>query len=237
VASLLREAQGATVPETGADVADEIARLELLRRLSMGAAHTLNNAFTAILGETLCLLDERKSDPIVAEACALIQAEVERCARLTRSVAMRVQRRENVLDETGMHSLLRGVEPLLRETVSRSISITAEAGDPAPCVRGSSQDLELLILLCSHGLVRDATSGALRLLVDAAGPTHVDLVIELRAAPGALPSLEPSGDPWQSLVIGAARTLADRSGIGLRSESRDESVALRLRLERAPTER
>jgi hypothetical protein len=237
VASLLREARGGPVAAPGPEVADDIARLELLRRLSMGAAHTLNNAFTAILGETLCLLDERKSDPIVAEACALIQAEVERCARLTRSVALRVQRRENVLEETGMHSLMRGVEPLLRETVSRSIAIACEPGDPAPCVRGSAQDLELLILLCAHGLVRDATSGALRLAIDAAGETHVDLVIELRCPTSALPSSEPSADPWQAIVAGAARTLADRHGIDVRSDAAAESAATRLRLERASGDR
>ena len=92
----------ADAPVAAELVAEEIARLELLRRLALGAAHTLNNAFTAILGETLCLADERKGDPVVTEACSLIQSEVERCARLTRQVATRVQRRESVLDETNV---------------------------------------------------------------------------------------------------------------------------------------
>jgi C4-dicarboxylate-specific signal transduction histidine kinase len=231
VVTPLHEAPSAPASSApGHEIAEEVARLELLRRLSMGAAHTLNNAFTAILGETLCLLDERKGDPVVTEACALIQAEIERCARLTRSVALRVQRREYVLDETGMHSLMRGLEPLLRETVSRSIAIGCEPGDPAPCVRGASQDLELLVLLCAHDVVRGASSGSLRLAIEPAGAGHVDLVIELCGASSAAPEATSGDDAaWQALVGAATRALAERHGIALCATA----TATRLRLELA----
>ena len=141
-------------------LAEEIARLELLRRLAMGAAHTLNNAFTAILGETLCLADERKHDPLVSEACDLIQGEVERCARLTRSIAARVQRRENALEESNIAALVRGLEPLLRETVSRSVAMSVEVPDLSVLVRGPGEDLELLVLLVAHRLALTPVRGA-----------------------------------------------------------------------------
>ena len=90
----------------------------------------MNNALTAILGETLCLADERKSDPLVAEACALIQGEVERCARLTRCgrhppcSAARAYSTKPVSRDCCATS-----EPLLRETVSRCVEIDIDAPD------------------------------------------------------------------------------------------------------------
>jgi signal transduction histidine kinase len=209
----------------------EVARLELLRRLSMGAAHTLNNAFTGILGETLCLVDERKHDPVVAEACSLIQQEVERCARLTRGVAMRVQRRETLLDETNLASLLRGAEPLLRETVSKSVAIRCECPHGGPHARGASEDLELLLLLHAHRLTRAATrGGTLRVAVETADE-HVDLVLELRPAEGATPRpVEAAVAGWQSLVDEALDAIAGRIGARIFD---DGPSGLRIRLARS----
>jgi len=208
----------------------EVARLELLRRLSMGAAHTLNNAFTGILGETLCLVDERKHDPVVAEACSLIQQEVERCARLTRGVAMRVQRREGLLDETNLASLLRSAEPLLRETVSKSVAIRCECPHGGPHAKGASEDLELLLLLHAHRLTRAATrGGTLRVAIEATDE-HVDLVLELRVAEGATPRhVEAVNAGWQSLVDEALDAIAARIGARIFD---DGPSGLRIRLGR-----
>ena len=193
-------------------VSEEIARLELLRRLSMGAAHTLNNAFTGILGETLCLLDERKDDPLVAEACVLIQQEIERCARLTRSVALRVQRREGLLDETNVATLLRGVEPLLRETVSRAVSIVCEIPEHPVYAKGASEALELLLLLEAHRVTRATTSGgSLRIAVECSD-THADLVLELRSESDALRAPSAEDAAWQDVVDAAADSIARRLG-------------------------
>jgi signal transduction histidine kinase len=214
-------------------VAEEIARLDLLRRLSMGAAHTLNNAFTAILGETLGLLDERKGDPLVAEACGLIQGEVERCARLMRAIALRMHRRTPLLDETSVASLLRGLEPLLRETVSRSVALACEAPPLSLCVRGASEDIELLALLCAHRLVHGATGGVLHVSLDARSPSDVALEIEFRDASG-----EPHGgathDDWDSLVEASVRVLSERHGIGIEHDAGESSRRVRLRLAPAP---
>jgi signal transduction histidine kinase len=199
--------------DAGESLAEEIARLELLRQLSIGAAHTLNNAFTAILGETLCLLDERKSDPLVAEACALIQGEVERCARLTRSVALRVQRREGVLDATDAASLLRSVELLLRETVSRSVAIACEVTGEGLLARGATEELEPLVLLCAHRLVGGIARGAqLRLSAERDESGDVAISLDLRAGADELARAESS---WEEIVGAAAASLAARLGARL----------------------
>ncbi|RIL03041.1 MAG: hypothetical protein DCC71_15730 [Proteobacteria bacterium] len=214
-------------------VLDEVARLELLRRMTMGAAHTLNNAFTAILGETLCLLDERKSDPVVAEACQLIQGEIERCARLARSVALRVQRRRPVLDETDAAALVGALEPLLRETVSRSIAIECDVEDAPLGVRGATEELEPLVLLCAHRLVRGVRSGGV-LRVAARREAGGAVVLELALEAKREPEREAGAASWDALVARSLRSLAERHGVELHEESGRDRAAVALRLPPAP---
>jgi signal transduction histidine kinase len=223
VANPLHEFAPAT--DSAEPVAEEIARLELLRRLALGAAHTLNNAFTAILGETLCLADERKGDPVVTEACSLIQSEVERCARLTRQVATRVQRRESVLDETNVATLVRSLEPLLRETVTRSVAIDLDVPDRGVLVCGPGEDLELLVLLVAHRLARMPGRGAaLRIALGAHDASKVELLFEVRAN-DAMPLAPDDAGSWDLLVGEAEVVLGARHGVRVESD-RDGCVRL-----------
>lgn len=212
-------------------IAEEIVRLELLRRLSMGVAHTLNNAFTAILGETLCLLEERKEDALVIEACSLIQQEAERCAKLTRSLAMRVQRRNAVTDESDLAALLRNIEPTLRETVSRAIGLYCEPPPPGFCVLGGSEDLEMLVLSTALRLVRASSAGGeLRIRVEGEdeGP-EIDLVFQLRVDATAARERESLDPAWEGLVDRATHSIAARCSVALLDEG---LYAKRLRLTR-----
>jgi len=207
-------------------LAEEIARLELLRRLAAGAAHTLNNAFTAILGETLCLADERKHDPLVSEACDLIQGEVERCARLTRSIAVRVQRRESALEETNIAALVRGLEPLLRETVSRSVAIAVEVPDICVVVRGPSEDLELLVLLVAHRLAQTSSSGAaLHIALGPHDAKTAELSFELRI-PDETSAVQRADGSWDLLVADAVGVLGSRHGVNIVSTDGPPCVRL-----------
>jgi C4-dicarboxylate-specific signal transduction histidine kinase len=221
VANSLRKLRIATDAEQ--PVAGEIARLELLRRLTMGAAHSLNNAFTAILGETLCLADERKTDPLVTEACGLIQSEVERCARLTRAVAARVQRRESVLDETNIATLMRQLEPLLRETVSRCVAIEVDVPDLGVTVRGPGEDLEVLVLLVAHRLTgMPSRSAALRIALG----DHDERTVELRfdsVANDEQPLATNRSGAWDGLVADAELVLGGRHDV--RVEERGDGCA------------
>jgi signal transduction histidine kinase len=216
-------------------VAEEITRLDLLRRLSLGAAHTLNNAFTAILGETLGLLDERKGDPLVAEACRLIQGEVERCARLLRAITVRMHRRTSLMDETSLGNLMRGLEPLLRETVSRSVALACEMPPISTCVRGASEDIELLALVCAHRLVRGAASGVLHVSVETHDPNGIALRIEFRDGGGGGDTEDGDTNPdWAALVEASVRALSERHGIAVREDGNATSRCVRLHLTRAP---
>lgn len=218
VANSLRRLSAADAPIPAEPVAEEIARLELLRRLALGAAHTLNNAFTAILGETLCLADERKGDPVVTEACSLIQSEVERCARLTRQIATRVQRRESVLDETNVATLVRTLEPLLRETVTRSVAIDFDVPDRGLLVRGPGEDLELLVLLVAHRLARLPSRGAaLRIALGTHDVSKVELIFEV-SANDASPLAPEADGAWTALVGEAERVLGARHGVAVESD-------------------
>jgi signal transduction histidine kinase len=218
VANPLHEPANADAPISAEPVAEEIARLELLRRLAVGAAHTLNNAFTAILGETLCHADERKGDPVVTEACSLIQSEVERCARLTRQIATRVQRRESVLDETNVATLVRSLEPLLRETVSRSVAIDFDVPDRGLLVRGPGEDLELLVLLVAHRLARLPGRGAaLRIALGAHDASVVELIFEI-STNDASPLAPEADGSWTALVGQAERVFGARHCVSIESE-------------------
>jgi C4-dicarboxylate-specific signal transduction histidine kinase len=224
----------ATAQNSREALSEEIARLELLRRLALGAAHTFNNAFTAILGETLCLADERKDDPLVSEACDLIQGEVERCARLTRSIAARVQRRESTLEETNIASLARGLESLLRETVSRSVAIAIEVPDVCVVVRGPGEDLELLVLLVAHRLARTNSRGAaLHIALGPHDAATAELRLEVRIP--EQPSEMPRPDAcWDLLVADAVEVLGSRHGVRVVSAAGDGSPCVRLQFEIAP---
>jgi signal transduction histidine kinase len=197
----------------------------------MGAAHTFNNAFTAILGETLCLADERKTDPLVAEACDLIQAEVERCARLTRSIAARVQRRESALEETNSAALARGLESLLRETVSRSVEIAIEVPDVCVVVRGPGEDLELLVLLLAHRLTRTDSRGAsLHITLGPHDAKTAELRMELRT-PEASRETPRHDASWDLLVADAVEVLGSRHGVRAVSTEDERSSCVRLQFE------
>jgi hypothetical protein len=137
-------------------LAEEIARSSCCGD-SRWALRTLNNAH----GDPRRDAPRRRTqgDPLVSEACDLIRAR-SALRSLTRSIAARVQRRENALEETNIAALVRGLEPLLRETVSRSVAMAVEVPDVCVVVRGPSQDLELLVLLVAHRLAHTSIRGA-----------------------------------------------------------------------------
>jgi signal transduction histidine kinase len=142
--------------------ATEVARLEAQRRLSMGAAHALNNAFTAVVGEASFLREERKTEPGVVEACDAILRELDRCAKLTRALLARRHPPQAGRDEVDLVRLVRDLAPLLRETLGRQKEFSVRLPDDLLLVRGEAPALELLVLLLVH-LGADAAPGSARL--------------------------------------------------------------------------
>lgn len=189
-------------------VAGELAQLESLRRMLRGATHAWNNALTAILGDVRCLLEERPGDPAVAAAAAAIEREAQRCARLTRALQGRGEWRPGEPGEVDLGALARGLEPVLRDTVTAGVALSWDVPAEAPWVRARRVDAELLVLLAVQAVVRDAPGGTeLRIAIGKPEDRHVLVSIE-RSAPG--PSR--AAGAWDALVGEAVRMLATSCG-------------------------
>jgi signal transduction histidine kinase len=159
----------------------EVARLEALRRLSMGAAHALNNAFTTVVGEASFLREERKGDPSVVEACDAILRELDRCAKLTRALLSRRHPPQAGRDEVDLVRLVRDLAPLLRETLGRQKELAIVVPDDLVLVKGEAEAFELVaLLLVQHGADVAPGSARLRLGVYPNG-AHAKLELEIEA--------------------------------------------------------
>ena len=158
----------------------EVARLEALRRLSMGAAHALNNAFTTVVGEASFLREERKGDPVVVEACDAILRELDRCAKLTRALLARRNPPQAGRGEVDLVRLVRDLTPLLRETLGRQKELAVVMPDDLVLVKGEAEALELLaLLLVQHGAEVAPGTARLRLGVHPEGAlARLELEIE-----------------------------------------------------------
>lgn len=144
-------------PDESEDLAaSAILRLASLGTLVPGTTHRLNNAFTAILSELSLLLEDRKEDPQVSEACAAIRSEVERCTRLTRGLVARHHQPSDPDAEVDLGRMTRDVERLLRDTMDRRILLVLEAPEDPLLVRGDAELLESLLITAAHLLASNA---------------------------------------------------------------------------------
>jgi signal transduction histidine kinase len=187
-------------------VAGELAQLESLRQMVLGAAHAWNNALTGILGNARFLLEERPDDPAVAHACADIERAARRCARLARALEGRTRWRPGEPGEADLGAVARGLAPVLRESVASSVDLRWDVPAQAPWVQARHADAELLVLLAAQLLLQGAPGATeLRIVVGKPQDRHVHVSIERSAPPAA--SGAPSG--WDAVVGEAARALAD----------------------------
>ncbi|MCP3985569.1 MAG: hypothetical protein GY723_14360 [bacterium] len=144
---------------------EEIARLAVMRRLSMGTAHAVNNALTVAMGEAGFLYEDNKENPEIVEACQAILSSVDRCARLTQAVLAH-SNPTPTSGETGTDLVraVRDLERWLREAIGSRNSLRVDAPDSLVLVAAPDHELELLIM----GLVAfaaDQTCGAADLLL------------------------------------------------------------------------
>lgn len=194
------------------DLAGEIAGLEALRRLALGATHAWNNALTAILGEVRCLAEERSEDAALARVCDEIEREARRCARLSRALQSRAAWCPGDPAEVDLSALARTLAPVLRDTVSRSVALAWDVPADAPWVQGRREDVELLLLLAAQELLRGAPAGAeLRIAIGRPRDRHAEVSLELRT-PDAGSERAPADRPWNAFVAAAAEALAARCG-------------------------
>ena len=193
----------------------EVAQLEAQRRLALGAAHTLNNALTAALGEVGFLRDERKGDPAVVEACDAVARELERCVKAT--AALLPRRMERGGGPTDLVRAARDAAALLRVTLGRRGGLDVRAPDDLVLVGADAADLDLLVvLLVQAGVERVGRSARLELSVEpAAVGRGARLAVDARVSVAGDLSHEgvaAGGDPLarnQSIALAA---LAARCG-------------------------
>jgi signal transduction histidine kinase len=200
----------------------EVARLESQRRLALGAAHTLNNALTAALGEVAFLRDERKGDPAVVEACDAVARELERCVKA--AAALLPRRRASGPGPTDLVRAARDAAALLRATLGRRGELDVRAPDDLLIVGADAADLDLLIVLLVQAAVeRVGRSARVELSVEPRGDVGVRLALEARvAAAGELAheaAVDGGDDPAARNQQIALEALAARAGGALRLEA------------------
>jgi signal transduction histidine kinase len=199
----------ARLPQPG-----EVARLEALCRLAMGATHTLNNAFTAVIGEASFLLEDRKSDTLVVEGCQAILGELERCAKLTRALLARRHPSQGGSGEVDMARLVRELEKILSETLGSQNRLVVNTPDDLLLVRGDAGDLELLVLTLAHYAADHAGAPTRLTLSVREEPTQAQIRLEIAVEGSDLP------DSVAEAVLDPARAPDPIAGIGLENAAR-----------------
>lgn len=172
-------------PPSAASALDprRVARLEALRRLAMGGAHALNNAFTTLVGEVTFLQEDRKDDPGVAEACETMLAELARCTRITRALLARRHPSQAGGTDVDLVRLVRELGAILQETLGSQHLLQVKTPDDLVPVVGLAGELETLVLGLVH-YAADAVGGptSLRLEVEGdRGDGRARLSLEVRA--------------------------------------------------------
>ena len=209
------------------DRSAEMLRSVALTHLSMGAVHSLNNAFTVILGELGFLSDDRKEDPEVQEACATMREEMDRCTRITRGLLTARHLATNPEPDLDLARTAQDVCRLLPDTLGRRVTVAVDVRDELPLARGVAGHVHSAIAAAAHLLVsRTERSVTLRVAAELAseGPR---LTLELTgkecgeavAAPFADPAA--AGDASLRGAILALRDVLDHSDVRLTSDAGD----------------
>ena len=217
---------------------EEIARLAVLWRLAAGAAHSLNNALTAILGEASFLSDDHKDDPQVVEGCDAIIAEVDRCARLTRAVLARRHPAQGRSAEVDLVRLVGDLGRMLHETLGRRIELDVALPDDLLLVAGDAEALELLCLALVH-FASDLQQDGARLRVGVGrGPGSAEISLSVAVHAAGLPEgaarrvLEPGtiASPLERVALEAARRVAAAHGARITSSEAPGRLEVRVSL-------
>lgn len=219
--------------ENGArDASSEVARLTAQWRLTLGVAHTLNNALAAILGEASFLLDDRKDDAELVESCQLIQHEVERCARLTRALLGRPDRAADEGEPADLGRLLADWRSLLPEALSRRFEPVVKVPEALVLVPAPRRDLESLILLLAHRCCEQCPEGGrLSILLDPPSSHRATLRLELLRDPTADPVWRSPEAPFD---LGEAQALMKPHGATVEVERSEGGLRLTVSLPCAP---
>ena len=222
--------------------AGELANLELLRRQTAGAAHTLNNLFTSLLGELALLDDERRGDGRLEDAIGSLREQLERCVKLVRNGLDRRPLGGDAVGEVDLGLLLSRCRRMLEGTLPRRIRWRIEVPDESWLVRGDAREMELLILALIFRLGDLVPGGCMDIRVSLCpGNAFGKLALRLDVEAAGLPSnarqrlIDPglSPDATEAASLAALHAIADRHGTHLQTaRAGAESLRLSLAFER-----
>jgi signal transduction histidine kinase len=134
-------------------------RLEALRRVAGGVAHSFNNSLTVILGQAdLGLLSA--SEPEAGESFARIREAGERSANLTRHLLWYTGRQHQQRETLRTGAWLRALEPELRALAAHGVSVTLAAPDVPGTVTGDAAQLAAAVLELTRNAVASMPDGS-----------------------------------------------------------------------------
>ena len=225
------------------DATARLAHLEAMRRLAMGAAHTLNNAFTAVMGETGFLQEDRKQDALVVEATTAILTELDRCTRITRGLLARRSPAQGDNDEVDLVRVVREVGDLLGHTIGSLCQLRITAPDDFLLVRGGAERLELLVLALVHYAADHAGGSSEVQLALASEPEAGEVTLRLQVKAQELPEyvvgafqepeLAPDA-PTRTSLAAIAQVVASGGGHRFASATEPDGWAALVRLPLEP---
>lgn len=142
-------------------------RLEVVGQLTGGIAHDFNNLLTVILGNAELLTDELEDQPEIAGLASMIHAAAARGGELTERLLAFARQQMLEPASVDINALIKGMEPLLRRTLSANIELQIlTAKELWPAVIDSAQLESALLNLCLNA--RDAMADGGQLTIETA---------------------------------------------------------------------
>jgi hypothetical protein len=202
----------------------ELARLHLVEHLTRGAAHSLNNALTALAG----MVDAGAISPAV-------EREVQRSIDVARSLCAGHALRAGASGEADLAASVRRACDLLRDTLGSRFELRLELRAEALFVEADPARLQLCVLVLAYRLAEQSRRGGLLRIAVGEGekPDTGLLELELRAPDlsrdAALDLLDPAHAPDAGTAAALLCLSRDVAALGTMLEAEYAVDALRVR--------